>query len=70
MLIRDFNPLTLADDLAPLGLRLHEDLSPWDIQMRYFMECADHYHAYEHAHFAHLVVEWNDWLLVKKRKTV
>jgi methyltransferase (TIGR00027 family) len=52
-----FDPLTLAADLAPLCLRLHEDLSPWDIQFRYFMGRTDHYHALEHAHIACAVVE-------------
>jgi len=52
-----FDPFMLAAELAPLGLRLHEDLSPWDIQGRYFMGRTDHYRACEHAHFAHVVVE-------------
>lgn len=50
-----FDPLTLAADLAPLGLRVQEDLSPWDIQFRYFMGRTDHYHALEHAHIACVV---------------
>lgn len=50
-------PLTLAAELAPLGLRLNEELSPWDIQQRYFSERTDHYRACEHAHFALAVVQ-------------
>jgi len=52
-----FNPVTLAEDLAPLGLRLKENLSPSDIEGRFFMGRKDGYHACEHANFAHLVVE-------------
>jgi len=52
-----FDPLVLAGELAPMGLRLQEDLSPWDIQMRYFMGRTDYYHATEHNHFACTVVE-------------
>lgn len=51
------DPLTLAAELAPLGLRLHEELSPWDIQQRYFTGRTDHYRACEHAHFALAVVQ-------------
>jgi methyltransferase (TIGR00027 family) len=47
-----FDPSTLAADLARLGLHLHEDLSPSDIEERYFKERTDGYHAYDHAHFA------------------
>ncbi|EGW41055.1 hypothetical protein DOT_1000 [Desulfosporosinus sp. OT] len=35
-LITSFDPLTLAADLASLGLRLQEDLSPSDIHECYF----------------------------------
>jgi O-methyltransferase involved in polyketide biosynthesis len=51
-----FDPLTLAPSLAPLGLHLREDLSPWDITLRYFMGRSDHYRATEHAHIACAVV--------------
>ncbi|PKM82767.1 MAG: SAM-dependent methyltransferase [Firmicutes bacterium HGW-Firmicutes-14] len=56
-MITGFDPLTLDAELEPLGLRLYEDLSPWDIQIRYFMGRTDHYHAAEHTHFANAVVE-------------
>ncbi len=52
-----FDPSTLAADLASLGLRLHEDLNPPDIQERYFQERTDGYHACEHVHFAWAVIE-------------
>jgi len=52
-----FDPSTLAADLTSLGLRLHEDLSPPDIQERYFQERMDGYRACEHVHFARAVVE-------------
>jgi methyltransferase (TIGR00027 family) len=47
-----FDPSTLAADLASLGLRLHENLSPSDIEGRYFQGRMDGYHAFQHAHFA------------------
>jgi methyltransferase (TIGR00027 family) len=51
-MISGFDPGTLARDLAPLGLRLHEDLSPADIEARYFRGRPDGYHAGEQVHFA------------------
>ncbi len=52
-----FDTSTLAADLAHLSLSLREDLSPSDIQERYFKGRNDHYRALEHAHFACAVVE-------------
>ena len=52
-----FNPSTLAEDLANLGFRLHENLSPADIEERYFKGCMDGYHTDEHVHFAFAVTE-------------
>ncbi|WP_243697782.1 class I SAM-dependent methyltransferase [Effusibacillus lacus] len=52
-----FDPSTLALDLASLGYRLHENLSPSDIQERYFQGRTDGYYACEHVHFAQAVVE-------------
>ncbi len=51
-----FDPSRLASDLAALGLRLHEDLGPSDIERRYFQGRTDGYHAFEHVHFAWAVV--------------
>lgn len=56
-MITGFNPSTLAADFACLGLRLYEDLSPPDIEERYFQGRTDGYHACEHVHFAWAVVE-------------
>jgi methyltransferase (TIGR00027 family) len=55
-MITGFEPSALAADLAGLGLRLQEDLSPADIQERFFAGRTDGYHACEHAHFAWAVV--------------
>lgn len=52
-----FDPSTLDANLARLGLRLKEDLSPTDIQARYFENRKDRYYACEHAHFAYAVVK-------------
>ncbi len=56
-LLTGFEPPTLAADLANLGLRLHEDLSPSEIQERYFQGRTDGYYACEHEHYAWVVVE-------------
>lgn len=56
-LITGFDPFTLAEDLARSGLRLHENLSPTDIEERYFQGRTDGYYAFEHVHFARAVVE-------------
>jgi len=46
-----FDPSTLSSELAAVGLSLTEDLSPNDIQARYFSERTDRYHALEHSRF-------------------
>jgi methyltransferase (TIGR00027 family) len=51
-----FDPSRLAADLEAMGLRLREDLSPADIEERYFRGRSDGYHAYEHVHFAQVMV--------------
>jgi len=56
-MITGFAPSLLAAELASLGLRLHEDLSPTDIQEIYFKGRTDGYYACEHQHFAWAVVE-------------
>ncbi len=48
------NPLTLPDELARLGLSVLEDLSPADIQARYFEGRTDGFYAFEHIHLVHL----------------
>ncbi|MEQ8174612.1 MAG: SAM-dependent methyltransferase [Syntrophomonadaceae bacterium] len=52
-----FDPATLSRDLAPLGLSLKENLSPSDVEKRYFQGHPGKYHAQEHAHFACAVVK-------------
>jgi methyltransferase (TIGR00027 family) len=52
-----FEPSTLGAELAPLGLRLHEGLGPSDIESRFFQGRTDGMHAFEHVHFAWVVVE-------------
>lgn len=56
-MITGFNPLTLGDELASLGLVLYENLSPIDIEKRYFQGRTDGYHAPAHGHFAYAIVE-------------
>jgi methyltransferase (TIGR00027 family) len=55
-LITGFDPAALAGDLARQGLSLHENLTPDDIQERFFEGRPDGYHACEQAHFALAVV--------------
>jgi O-methyltransferase involved in polyketide biosynthesis len=52
-----FDPLTLAQELEPVGFELLENLSPWDIHHRWFLGRTDHYRACEHIHFAHAVCQ-------------
>ncbi|EIJ79679.1 putative methyltransferase [Bacillus methanolicus MGA3] len=52
-----FDPSTLAFELESLGLRLHENLSPSDIQERYFQSRTNGYYASKHVRFAMAVVE-------------
>ena len=56
-MITGFEPSALATDLASLGFYLQENLSPTDIEERYFKGRTDNYHACEHLHFARAVVE-------------
>lgn len=51
-----FDPLALADDLRRVGFNLEENLSPAEIESRYFQNRADRYHAFEHVHFARAAV--------------
>ncbi len=46
-----FDPLTLAAELNRLGWSVQENLSPSDIESRYFEGRTDLYHAFEHVHF-------------------
>jgi methyltransferase (TIGR00027 family) len=51
-----FDPAALADELAALGLDLQVNLSPAEIEARYFQGRNDLLHAFEHLHLAHAVV--------------
>jgi methyltransferase (TIGR00027 family) len=55
-MITGLDPATLAADLAPLGLRLQENLGPDEIQRRFFAGRPDGYHACEQTYFAAAVV--------------
>jgi methyltransferase (TIGR00027 family) len=55
-MLSGFDPAALAGDLASQGLRLQENLTPDDIQDRFFQGRTDGYHACEQAHFAMAVV--------------
>ncbi len=50
------DPAALAGALAEVGFMLAENLSPADIEARYFAGRSDGYHAFEHVHFARAVV--------------
>lgn len=52
-----FDPSTLDSDLAGIGLRLLENLTPSDIRQRYFEGRTDGYRASQHIHFALAVTE-------------
>lgn len=56
-MIAGFDPAAIAKDLAHIGLRLKDNLSPSDIQERYFQGRTDGYYACEHVHIARAVVE-------------
>ena len=56
-IITGFDPLTLDDELARLGLVIYENLGPIDIEQHYFQGRKDGYHAPEHGHFAYAIIE-------------
>lgn len=56
-IITGFDPSKLATDIQSLGLRLSENLSPSEIESRYFQGRTDNYHATEHTHLALAVIE-------------
>ena len=51
-----FDPTALPTILAGLGLDLHENLSPAEIERRYFHTRHDNYHAFEQVYFASATV--------------
>lgn len=54
-----FAPAALGGTLGGLGFQLEENLSPADIEARYFQGRADSYHAVEQVHFA--CARMGDW---------
>jgi methyltransferase (TIGR00027 family) len=52
-----FDPLKLGEDLERMGWRLEENLSPADIEARYFAGRSDRYHAFEHVWFAKAAIK-------------
>jgi len=56
-MITGFDPAGLPASLRPLGLQLVENLSPADVEARYFANRSDGFHAFEHIHFAHAIVQ-------------
>jgi methyltransferase (TIGR00027 family) len=46
-----FNSTTLGMELAKVGLHLHEQLGPNEIEGRYFKNRSDRYHAFKYAYF-------------------
>jgi methyltransferase (TIGR00027 family) len=50
-----FNATTLATELAKVGLHLHEQLDPNEIEERYFKKRSDLYHAFRYAHFGYVM---------------
>ncbi len=52
-----FEPSSLAAEMARLGLRIHDNLSPSDIEKKYFRDRTDGYYACEHVHFALAVID-------------
>ncbi|HZQ09428.1 MAG TPA: class I SAM-dependent methyltransferase [Anaerolineae bacterium] len=51
-----FDPSTLSAELSNIGWRLKENLTPTDIQQRFFSGRTDGYRAFEHIHFAWAVI--------------
>ncbi|NLI90950.1 MAG: class I SAM-dependent methyltransferase [Peptococcaceae bacterium] len=51
-----FDPTLLAQNFRMLGLHLRENLSPCDIQQRYFEGLDEGYYAFEHVHFAKAII--------------
>lgn len=56
-MITGFDPSTLADDLANLGLNLYENLDSTDIERLYFQDYKNEYHSAKHGHFAYAIIK-------------
>lgn len=55
-MVTGFDPLTLDLELQDCNMLVYENLSPENIQEWYFTDGEDGLHAFDHFHFAHLVV--------------
>ncbi|HWP98732.1 MAG TPA: class I SAM-dependent methyltransferase, partial [Syntrophomonadaceae bacterium] len=55
-IITGFDPSTLAEELARLGLRQVENLAPAEIQERFLQGCSAGYSVNEHVHYTYAVV--------------
>lgn len=55
--ITGFESSSLAPELSSISLRIQEDLSPDEIEERFFQGRTDSYHAYELVHFVSAIVE-------------
>ncbi|WP_416829323.1 class I SAM-dependent methyltransferase [Ectobacillus polymachus] len=56
-LLTGFDPFTIDLELQQANLLLYENLSPENIEERYFTGREDHLHAFDHFHFAHAVID-------------
>lgn len=56
-MVTGFDPLTLDLELQDRNMLVYENLSPENIQEWYFTDRDDDLHAFDHFHFAHLVVQ-------------
>lgn len=55
-IITGFDPFDLDVELQDYKMLVYENLSPQNIEERYFKNREDELHAFDHFHFAHLVV--------------
>jgi len=55
-MISGFDPKLLEKDLQNLSFQLEENLSPAEIDLRYFSSRQDRYRAFEHIHFARAAI--------------
>ena len=55
-IVTGFDPFELDLELQDCNMLLYENLSPANIEEMYFAEREDGLHAFDHFHFAHLVV--------------
>jgi O-methyltransferase involved in polyketide biosynthesis len=56
-IITGFDPTALAGRLEQVGWRLTENLSPADLEARFFAGRTDGFHAFEHIHLARAQVK-------------